>query len=98
MKKVKIISKKPQEIVIYRGSRGNVTLRADISKDTIWATQAQIAELFDVNVRTINEHLGNIFRTKELDKDSVIRKFRITARDVHTFSFVQKMHIANLNY
>ena len=80
MKKIKI-SKKQQEIVIYRSERGNVTLRADISKDTIWATQSQIAELFDVNIRTISEHFGNIFRSKELDKNSVVRNFRITATD-----------------
>jgi len=40
-----------------------------------------MAVLFDVNVRTINEHLKNIFEADELDQNSVIRKFRITAGD-----------------
>ena len=41
----------------------------------------KIAELFNVDVRTVNEHLTNIFKTSELDENSVIRKFRITAND-----------------
>jgi len=44
-------------------------------------TQKLIAVLFEVDVRTINEHLQNIFKSQELDANSVIRKFRITASD-----------------
>ena len=44
-------------------------------------TQKLIAKLFDVSVATINEHLKNIFKTHELEEDSVIRKFLITASD-----------------
>ena len=44
-------------------------------------TQRRMAELFDVDVRTISEHLGNVFSSGELERDSVIRKFRITASD-----------------
>ena len=52
-----------------------------IKDETIWLTQKQMAELFDVSTATINEHLKNIFREKELSETSVIRKFRITAND-----------------
>jgi hypothetical protein len=48
---------------------------------SIWLTQKLIAELFGVDVRTVNEHLQNIFKSNELDARSVIRKFRITAAD-----------------
>ena len=48
---------------------------------TIWLTQKLMAELFSVTVPTINEHLQSIFKSGELQKDSVIRKFRITASD-----------------
>lgn len=48
---------------------------------TIWLTQKLMAQLFDVDVRTISEHLGNIFVSEELQENSVIRKFRITASD-----------------
>ncbi len=69
------------ELVIYQAPNGAIELPVDATGETIWATQKQIAEVFDVDVRTVNEHLGNIFETEELDKDSVIRKFRITATD-----------------
>ncbi|MEI6141685.1 MAG: virulence RhuM family protein, partial [Mariniphaga sp.] len=49
--------------------------------ETVWLTQKLIAVLFEVDVRTINEHLQNIFKSQELDANSVIRKFRITASD-----------------
>ncbi|MBT1035398.1 virulence RhuM family protein [Canibacter sp. lx-45] len=49
--------------------------------DTIWLTQKLMAQLFDINLRTVNEHIRNIFRSGELAADSVIRKFRITAKD-----------------
>ena len=52
-----------------------------MSFQTTRLTQRRIAELFDVDVRTISEHLGNVFSSGELERDSVIRKFRITASD-----------------
>ena len=49
--------------------------------ENIWLTQKMLAMLYDVDVRTINEHLQKIFRDSELNENSVIRKFRITASD-----------------
>ena len=49
--------------------------------ETIWLTQKLMAELFQKDVRTINEHIQNIFDEGELSADSVIRNFRITASD-----------------
>jgi len=49
--------------------------------ENIWLTQKMMATLYDVDVRTINEHLKNIFKTNELNENAVIRKFRITAND-----------------
>lgn len=46
-----------------------------------WLTQAQMAELFGKNIRTVSEHIRNVFKEKELAEASVIRKFRITARE-----------------
>lgn len=73
------------KLVIYQAADGAIELPVDTKLETIWATQKQIAEVFGVNVRTVNEHLGNIFDTDELDRDSVIRKFRITASDSKTY-------------
>ena len=73
--------KNKDEIVIYQTDDGKIELRADIKGDTIWATQAQIATLFEVDTRTINEHLKNVFRTKELKETSTLRKFRIVQNE-----------------
>ncbi len=73
-------------MVIYQAKSGAIELRGDFTRETIWATQAQIAEVFGVNVRTISEHFANIFKDKELNKKSVIRKFRNTASDGKTYN------------
>ncbi|MGH7844351.1 MAG: virulence RhuM family protein [Candidatus Binatia bacterium] len=69
------------EVILYEAPDGQIRLDVRLEQDTVWLTQAQMAELFDKNVRTISEHIGNIFSEKELDNSSVIRNFRITARD-----------------
>lgn len=73
-------------LVIYQSDNGAIELPVDASSETIWATQKQIAGVFGVDVRTVNEHLQNIFTTAELDENSVIRKFRITASDGKTYN------------
>lgn len=49
--------------------------------DTQWLTQASMAELYDKDFRTINEHLINIFAERELAQNSTIRKFRIVRQE-----------------
>lgn len=49
--------------------------------ETIWATQKAIAELFDVKVPTVNEHLKNIFKDGELQEETTIRKIRIVQQE-----------------
>ncbi len=74
-------------IVIYQTDNGAIQLNSDASAETIWATQKQMAEVFDVNVRTINEHIKNIFNDEELPEiDSVIRNFRITESSCNSLS------------
>ncbi len=55
--------------------------RGRLEDETVWLTQKLMASLFAVDVRTVSEHLKNIFAGGELDDDSVVRKFRITAAD-----------------
>ena len=69
------------EIIIYTSEDGSISLDTKLENDTIWLTQKQMAELFDKNIRTVNEHINNTFKEGELDKSSVIRNFRITASD-----------------
>jgi hypothetical protein len=54
--------------------------------ENIWLTQKMMATLYDVDVRTINYHIKKIFSDSELQEDSVIRKFRITAEDDKSYN------------
>ena len=69
------------ELIFYRTEDGQTRLECRFVGETLWLTQALMGELFQKDVRTINEHLKNIFEERELDPDSVVRKFRITASD-----------------
>ena len=64
-------------VIVYQAKNGAIELRGDFSRETVWATQAQIAGAFEVDVRTVNEHIQNIVKTKELPEKVTIRKFRI---------------------
>lgn len=66
--------KNENKIVIYQGKDGKVELRADIERDTIWATQGQIAKLFNVNPQAITKHISNIYDEGELSKSSTCSK------------------------
>ena len=62
---------------------GDVAIKVQVivAQDTVWASQKGMAEIFEVDVRTISEHLKNIFNSSELVESAVIRNFRITAVD-----------------
>jgi len=73
------------EILIYQTEDGRTRIQVRLENETVWLTQKLMAELFQKNVRTINEHIQNIFEEGELSPESVIRKFRITAADGKTY-------------
>lgn len=54
--------------------------------ETFWLAQKRIAELFGKDVRTVNEHLNRIFEEGELEREAVIRNFRITAADGKSYN------------
>ncbi len=64
------------EIIIYEGADGATRIQAQIKDETVWLSQKQMAELFSKDVRTINEHIKNVFSERELEENSTIRKFR----------------------
>ncbi len=74
------------EIVIYKASDGETQLQVKLIDETVWLTQKQMAYLFDKDIRTINEHIKNLFKEGELFEDSVIRNFRITAIDGKSYN------------
>jgi hypothetical protein len=65
------------EIILYQTEDGRTRIQCRFENETLWLTQALIAELFEKDVRTINEHLLNIFDEGELGREATIRKFRI---------------------
>ena len=75
-----------QNILIYQNSDGNIELDVYLQDDSVWITQMQMAELFGKSKKTISEHIGNIFKEKELIKDSVIRNYRTTAQDGKSYN------------
>lgn len=77
----KLIRNSTAEFLIFTGQAGEQSIEARYEDNTIWLSQKLMAELFAVDVRTISEHLKNIFKSEELTENSVIRKFRITATD-----------------
>jgi hypothetical protein len=73
------------EIILYQTEDGRTRIQCRFENETIWLTQKLMADLFQKDVRTINEHIQNVFAEAELAPDSVIRKFRITAADGKTY-------------
>ena len=69
------------EILLYQTDDGRTRLECRFQDQTIWLSQALMAELFAVDVRTVNEHLQNIYSENELPAGATIRKFRIVRRE-----------------
>lgn len=69
------------EIIFYTTPQGVTRIEVFFQDETFWLSQKRMAEMFAVDVRTISEHLQNIFKSGELVEDSVVRKIRITAAD-----------------
>jgi len=65
------------DFLIFAGQSGESGIEVRYEDETIWLSQKQMAQLFDVDVRTISEHLKNIFSSQELLPEATIRKFRI---------------------
>lgn len=82
----KLIRNSTAEFLIFTSQAGEQSIEARYEDETIWLTQKLMAALFDVSIPTINEHLKNVFEANELDADSVIRKFRITAADGKSYA------------
>jgi hypothetical protein len=68
------------EIILYQPDN-TVKLNVLLENETVWLTQAQIAELFQTTKQNISLHTGNIFKEKELDRFSVVKDFLTTAND-----------------
>ena len=88
------------EFLLYTTPNGNVKVEIFFNNETVWLTQKRMAELFGVGVNTINYHLKEIFKAGELEENSVIRKYRITAQDgkKHNTNFYNLDSILSVGY
>ncbi len=72
---------KLNNFVIFQTDKGKVNIDVFFANDTLWLTQKLMADLFEVEVNTVNYHLKEIFKSDELKEDSTIRKFRIVQEE-----------------
>jgi len=78
---VPAISSSAEKYLTFITSTGEAGANAIYVDENVWLSQKMMAELYNINVRTVNNHLKKIFSDSELDENSVIRNFRITADD-----------------
>ncbi len=70
-----------QQIIIYQTESGETQIDVRLEQETVWLSQAQMSELFNKDLRTINEHIQNVYKEGELEKTSTIRKSRIVRQE-----------------
>ncbi len=72
---------KLKDLILYQSENGNVQIEVLYENENFWLTQKTMSELFNVAENNITYHLQNIFKSGELNKDSVTQKIRVTASD-----------------
>ena len=71
--------------MFFKSAKGQVKLRGDFHHDTLWATQAEISDIFGTERSVITKHIRNIFKDKELKEKAVCANFAHTANDGKTY-------------
>ncbi len=69
--------KMDSQILIYQTEKGDTKLEVRLDNETVWLSQKMMADLFQVTIPTVNEHIKNIYSENELLENSTVRKFRI---------------------
>jgi len=80
-KETSIVRSSAAEYLTFIAASGKGGVEAVYADENIWLTQKMMGVLYDVETHTINYHLKRVFADSELEEDSVIRNFRITAAD-----------------
>ena len=75
------MKKNVRDIVIYQAKSGQIEFRGDFDRDTVWGSLKQISELFGRDKSVVSRHITNIFKSRELEPDSVVAKIATTASD-----------------
>ena len=76
-----IVRSSAAEYLTFVAASGTGGVEAVYADENVWLSQKMMAQLYDVDVRTVNYHLKKVFEDSELQEDSVIQNFRITASD-----------------
>jgi prophage maintenance system killer protein len=79
------VSQPSGEVVVYEAPDGEVQVDVRLEKETVWLSLSQMARLFGRDKSVISRHLGNVFRSRELERDSVVAKNATTAADGKTY-------------
>ena len=85
-KEISIVRSSAAEYLTFITATGESDVNATYFDESVWLTQKMIGLLYNVETHTINYHLKKIFADGELDENSVIRKFRITASDGKSYN------------
>ena len=72
---------KENKVIIYTANDGKTKVDVKLEEETLWLTQTQMCELYQTSKSNVSEHIKHIFEEEELNEESVVRKFRITAAD-----------------
>jgi len=72
---------KNKKVVIYQAKNGAIELKGDFKRETLWANQAQIVDLFGVDQSVVSRHIRNIFKDGEVDEKSNMQKMHIANSD-----------------
>ena len=91
------MSDSKSEIIIYQTEDGLTKIQTRLENETVWLTQVQMAELFGKGRSTITEHINNIFKEGELNKEEVCRKFRHTTQHGAIAGKTQEVEINHYN-
>lgn len=81
MAQSKQISPREADFLLYTTPDGDIRIDVLFQDETVWLTQKRMAEVFGVDVRTVNEHLQNIYKNAELSEERTIRNFRIVQKE-----------------
>ena len=81
-----ISNNQSSNILLYKTKQGEARIEVIFNNETFWMSQKRMADLYNVEINTINYHLKEIFKSGELNEQSVIRKIGITANDNKTYN------------
>ena len=84
---------KKRNIIIYNTPDGKASVALYAKDDMVWMNQNQLAELFNTSVPNISMHISNILKEKELETDSVIKDYLITATDGKEYNKVKSNNL-----